>query len=589
MLIIHTKEDQVVSHDQVDRYNSSYNPLIIFSTAPYCSHPRVYNLYNQRFMIMNWEAAAAQKRDDRTNRLKPFAHWSLSELTPPPSQKNVVSLVHARLTDRERSFLASDTTDLAHRLATRECTAVEVTIAFCKATYAAQELTNCITEVMFDQALARAHELDEHLAQTGKAVGPLHGVPVSIKDRISVMGEDTSCGYVAWAGKKIAQEDAPIVQILRTAGAIIYVKTTNPQSLFVFETSSNIYGYTTNPYNRLLSSGGSSGGEGALIAARASLLGVGTDILGSIVSLHMLIPSPGYMAGYKGMENLVGVVGPMAHSVRDLELFCEAIYQYEPWSIDFKIVHTPWNSLLAQGKRAEKLVVGVLIDDGVVAPHPPIVESLHRVRDALITAGHEVVDWEPMDHQEAIELVSKLCLLDGGDEIRSVLAESGEPPIPSVARILAEAEKHGTHTLAESWEVNAKRDALRARGLKHWNETALRTKSGRPVDAVLCPASATLAPPHWTMRWFGYTAYWNLLDLPAAVFPLGKPFDASRWKSESHPSHAGPRNTTEEFVANQWDPDTYDGAPIALQLVGRRWQEEKLLADLRVVDEVMKQ
>ncbi|EUC63160.1 acetamidase, partial [Rhizoctonia solani AG-3 Rhs1AP] len=289
------------------------------------------------------------------------------------------------------------------------------------------------------------------------------------------------------------------------------------------------------------------------------------------------------MAGYKGMENLVGVVGPMAHSVRDLELFCRVILKYEPWTIDFKVLHMPWNSTVSQGKGEEKLVIGMFIDDGVVTPHPPIVESLYRVRDALVAAGHEVIGWEPMDHQQAIEVVSKLYLLDGGDEIRTVLAESGEPPMPSVARILTEAEKHGAYTLAESWEMNAKRDDFRARALKHWNETAQRTKSGRPVDAILCPASATLAPPHWTMRWFGYTSYWNLVDFPAAVFPVGKPLDASRWRSEGHLGSAKPRNSIEEFVANQWDPDTYDGAPVALQLVGRRWQEEKLIADLRVM------
>ncbi|KAF8669724.1 Amidase [Rhizoctonia solani] len=555
-------------------------------------------------MSMTWEAIATQKLNDRASRLRSYADWSLEGAAPSPSQKSITSLVHGRLTEREKSFFVTDVTDLAQRLASRECTAVEVITAFCKATYVAQELTNCITEIMFDQAFAQARELDDHISKTGKTIGPFHGVPISVKDRISVKGEDTACGYVAWAGKKIAQEDAPIVQILRAAGALIYVKTTNPQSLFVFETSSNIYGYTTNPYNRSLSSGGSSGGEGALIGARGSLLGVGSDILGSIrfvqanlarltniLIYHTVpgIPSPGSMAGYKGMENLVGVVGPMAHSVRDLELFCRTILEYEPWTIDFKTLHMPWNHSVAQRKEGRKLVIGIFIDDGVVAPHPPIVGALHRARNALVHAGHEVIDWEPMDHEQAIEVVSRLYMLDAGNEIRSVLDESGEPPIPSVARILVEAEKHGVSTLAESWEMNSKRDIFRARALAYWNETALRTTSRRPVDAVLCPASATLAPPHWTMRWFGYTAYWNLLDFPAAVFPLKKLFDASQWKPENHTAYANPRNAIEEFVANQWDPETYDNAPVALQLVGRRWQEEKLIADLRIVDEVVAQ
>ncbi|KAG8712960.1 hypothetical protein FRC11_013707 [Ceratobasidium sp. 423] len=551
-----------------------------------------------------WEDAAARKRDDRASRLKPYAHWSLADLIPPSSQKNIIPLTHARLTDRERSFLAYDATDLAHRLATRECAAYEVTTAFCKAAYAAQELTNCITEVMFTQAQARARELDAHLQETGKVVGPLHGVPVSIKDHISVKGEDTACGYIAWAGRTIAEDDATIVHILRAAGAVIYVKTTNPQSLFSLETTSNIYGDTLNPHNRNLISGGSSGGEGALIACRASLLGVGTDIGGSIVcpfqrlpsawcglyglkpSSHRL-PSSGLNWSYKGKEDINVVVGPMAHSVRDLDLFCRVVSAYEPWNIDFTTLSMPWNHSLTQVGGSDKLVIGIFSDDGIVTPHPPIVKSLKKAREALVAAGHEVIDWIPMDHKYASQLGGKMYMLDGGEDIRRTLAESGEPPIPMVAQILDRGEKQGGSTLAESWALNVQRDQFRARALKHWNETALRSKSGRPVDAILCPVAATLAPPRGRAKRVGYASYWNLLDLPTAVLPSGKPFDASKWRPTSTPSM--PQNSIEEDISRQWDPAIYDGAPICLQLVGRRWQEEKLIATLRVVDEVLRQ
>ncbi|KAJ1305475.1 hypothetical protein OPQ81_000482 [Rhizoctonia solani] len=552
-------------------------------------------------MEVDWEAVAVRKREDRANRLKPYAHWSLGDLAPPPSHKNVTSIVHTRLTDRERSFLASDVTDLSHRLATKECTALEVTTAFCKATYAAQELTNCVTEVMFTQALARAQELDDHLLKTGQVVGPLHGVPVSIKDHIFVKGEDTATGFVAWAGRTVAKEDSTIVQILRAAGAVIYVKTTNPQALFAIETFSNIYGCTTNPYNRDLTPGGSSGGEGALIGSRASLLGVGTDIGGSIryfydhlswcglyglkPSSHRL-PASGLMRLCEGMENIVGVLGPMAHSARDLELFFRVISDFEPWNIDFSTLCMPWNAALVEGGANEKLVIGLFIDDGVVAPHPPIIERLRKTRDALIAAGHEVIDWIPMDHMEALEIAGKLYTLDGGEDIRATLAESGEPIIPHIARILPDSTDSGS-TLAQSWATNVRRDQFRARALKHWNETALRSKSSRPVDAVLCPAAPTLAPPHGAARWIGYTSYWNLLDLPAVVFPSGKPFDASTWESTTDSLFRETRNPIDAFVQSQWDPETFDGAPIGLQLVGRRWQEEKLLATLKHVEDAV--
>ncbi|CAE6460894.1 unnamed protein product [Rhizoctonia solani] len=489
-----------------------------------------------------WEVAAALKRKDRANRLKPYSHWSLGDLTPPPSQKNVASLVHARLTDRERSFLASDVTDLAQRLATRECTALEVTTAFCKAAYAAQELTNCLTEVMFDQALARARELDDHIAKTGKAVGPLHGVP----------------------------------------------------GLYALETSSNIYGRTTNPYNRELAVGGSSGGEGALVGSRAGLLGVGTDIGGSIryVGTYDLrqriyrLPTLGLATPYQGKEDVVLVTGPLGRSARDLELFCRVVSEHEPWNLDPNTLSVPWNRSLAQS-TSEKLVIGILTDDGVVAPHPPILERLQIAREALIAAGHEVIDWEPIDQLEAFQLIGKMYVLDGGEDLRAPLKESGEPVIPLVEGLLALGESNGGSTLTESWSVNIQRDQFRARALKHWNETAARSRSGRPIDVLLCPAAATLAPPHNTTRWTAYGTYWNLLDLPAAVFPAGKPFDASQWKSGVGLTLGEPRNSIEEFVTGQWNSETYDGAPIGLQLVGRRWQEEKLLADLKIVDAVV--
>ncbi|CUA73351.1 Acetamidase [Aspergillus nidulans FGSC A4] [Rhizoctonia solani] len=511
------------------------------------SAPNPLTKTNGPKLVTDWETIAARKREDRANRLKPYPHWSLGDLAPAPSHKNVTSLVHARLTDR--SFLASD------------------------ATYAAQELTNCVTEVMFTQVLARAHGLDAHILQTGEVVGPLHGIPVNIKDHICVKGEDTATGFVTWAGRSVAEEDAAIVQILRAAGAVTYVKTTNPQSLFATSMG-------TQP-TRIITSGGSSGGEGAPIGSRTSLLGVGTDVGGSILSSQRPIG-----VVWTGMEKIVGVIGPMAHSARGLELFFRVISDSKPWNIDFSTLCMPWNPVPAEIAAKEKLVLGFFIDDGVVTPHPLIVERLNKTQEALVAAGHEVIDWTPMDHMEAFELTAKLYMLDGGEDIRAILAESGEPPIPQVASIFPDP-KEGECTLGQSWAMNTWRDQFRVRALKHWNETALRTKGGRPVDAILCPAAPTLAPPHGTTRWIGCTAYWNLLDLPAVVFPSGKPFDASTWDAAAGSSSDELRNPIEEFIKTRWKPETFDGAPIGLQLVARRWQEENLFAMLKQVEDAV--
>ncbi|KAJ1302589.1 hypothetical protein OPQ81_002906 [Rhizoctonia solani] len=536
-----------------------------------------------------WRDVAARKCEDRASRLRAYSEWSLGAALPSSSQKNVMSLVHTRLTQRERHFLAMDVTRLSGRLAAGECTSVEVTTAFCKAAYAAQELTNCLTEIMFTQALVRAHELDDHFARTGQVVGPLHGVPISIKDHVLVKGEDTATGYIAWAGRTVADRDACVVQILRAAGAVIYVKTANPQSLLCLETSNNIYGYTTNPFNRDLSPGGSSGGEGALIACRGSLMGIGTDIGGSIPSVARM-PHTGLLGSHDGMDNIVGVVGPLAHSARDLELFCRVMSQYESWTLEHQVLNIPWNQSVAQSRGEglpKRLVIGILSDDGVVAPHPPITDRLQKTRAALLAAGHEVIDWIPMGHQEAWDLIVKLYLLDGGKEYREVLAESGEPAMPLVEWMLSHAAGRAPYTVDKTWALNVAREQFRARALHHWNTSAARSEQGRAFDAVLCPVAPTLAPPHDTTRWWGYSSYWNLLDLPAVVFPSGKPLDATTWDSSREAALPAARNAVEDFVRNQWNPKTYHGAPVALQLVGRRLHEEKVLAVLNVIEDAV--
>lgn len=116
-----------------------------------------------------------------------------------------------------------------------------------------------------------------------KPLGPLHGLPISVKEHIGMKGLGLNTGYVAF-WDKVAQEDAHILQILWDAGAVFHARTTQPQTMMHLETDSNLYGVTVSPYNRDLSPGGSSGGEGALIGLRGSCLGIGTDIGGKTVT-----------------------------------------------------------------------------------------------------------------------------------------------------------------------------------------------------------------------------------------------------------------------------------------------------------------
>lgn len=183
-------------------------------------------------------------------------------------------------TTEELTYTDTLATELVQKLRSGEWTSEAVTRAFCKRAAAAQQLFNCVSEIMFDTAIEEAKNLDKHLREVGP-VGPLHGLPISLKDNIHVKGKDSTIGFVSLIGKP-AERESPIVDILRAAGAVVYVKTQTPTAMMIAETVNNICGRVDNPLRRGFTPGGSSGGEGALIAFRGSPLGVGSDIGGSL-------------------------------------------------------------------------------------------------------------------------------------------------------------------------------------------------------------------------------------------------------------------------------------------------------------------
>jgi amidase len=195
---------------------------------------------------------------------------------------------------------------------------------------------------------------------------------------------------------------------LISLGAILYCKTSVPQTLIIGETLNNIIGTTPNPHNTLLSCGGSSGGEGALQALRGSTLGVGTDIGGSVripAAFNGLfgIKPTAERISYRdaantnpGQNTYRSSVGFISTSVNGLKLGLEAVLGTRPWLRDPAVVPIPWRGevaeeFLAKGAGAKKgLKFGVLWKDDTVAPHPPVTRGVRMVVDAIQEAGHKV-------------------------------------------------------------------------------------------------------------------------------------------------------------------------------------------------------
>ena len=182
-------------------------------------------------------------------------------------------------TPAERTIIESEAEDILKNIASRKWTSLEVAKAFCKASAYAQELTNCVTEVLYPEAMERAQYLDDYLAKNGKTIGPLHGLPISLKDSFIVPPHPASIGMAAYANEPLHKETL-IVTMLRDLGAVFYIKTNIPVAMMMAESTNHVWGETRNALHKGLTPGGSTGGEGALIALKASPLGIGTDIGG---------------------------------------------------------------------------------------------------------------------------------------------------------------------------------------------------------------------------------------------------------------------------------------------------------------------
>jgi amidase len=234
---------------------------------------------------------------------------------------------------------------------------------------------------------------------------------------------DLNAGFVGWVGKT-GEADALILQILYAAGAVFYVRTTQPQSLMHLETSSNLYGETVNPYNRALSSGGSSGGEGALLGIKGSCLGIGTDIGGSIRSpaanngvyglkpTSFRLPNAGCSAAMLAQEHIIPVIGPLSTSLEGIKIFMDTIIRTRPWLRQANLLPIPWKDMgeLVEDDEKTTLRVAILWDDGIVKPHPPVFRAIKAIAKGLKGInGVEVVDWKPLKHNLAWEIA--VCLL----------------------------------------------------------------------------------------------------------------------------------------------------------------------------------
>ncbi|KAG9238029.1 amidase signature domain-containing protein [Amylocarpus encephaloides] len=542
-----------------------------------------------------WQEVAADRQKHRDATLA-IVEPPLPD-TLPDIPLHTIPIAKAILSVEEIQITESTVEDLVPGLAKGEISSVKVVAAFLRRAVLAQKATNCITEVLSPQALERAKYLDEYLAKNGKPAGPLHGIPISVKEHVGMKDLDHNAGFVGWVGA-LAPADAHILQILWKAGAVFYARTTQPQCLMHLETSSNLYGVTTNPFNTTLTPGGSSGGEGALVGFRGSCLGIGTDIGGSIRSpagncgVYGMKPTSGRLpiGGLKacgaGEEQIVPSIGPLSTSLEGCKLFIKTIIDSKPWYREPSLLPFPWKE--EEFFKSKRLKIAVLWDDGVVKPQPPVTRALKQVVEKLKAKSNvEVVEWKPYKHDLAWEIIANLYFCDGGAEQSAAIATSNEQWLPLSDHILKNKYVEN-HSIASLYQATIRREVYRMEYANLWNSTATSTgPNGEPegmVDVILGPVGPGCAPKIGTAKWWGYTSQWNLLDYPGLVFPVDKVDTSKDAAKETHT----PRNELDKENWDFWEQNGAEGykdAPLSLQLIGRRYEDEKIVQALEIIQQ----
>ncbi|KAH9944410.1 general amidase [Epithele typhae] len=549
-----------------------------------------------------WKRHVADKLERRKASIP--KEWLIPAIPDNQTDVSAVPYTCGLLTEKEIEITdVPDVSILLQKLASGVWSAVEVTTAFSKRAIIAQQAVNCLTEIFIDKALERAAELDAFLKEHGTVMGPLHGLPISLKDQICIKGLETTMGYAAWIGK-VAEDDAVLVKLLVKAGAVLFVRTNVPQTLMWGETANNVFGRTHHPLHRRFTPGGSSGGEGALIAMHGSVLGVGSDIGGSIripasfCGLYGFKPSSNRLPSYgivnslDGQESVPSSLGPLSISLSGVSTLVRTIIEAEPWRYCPNTVPKPWSQDEFELKGlggGKKLCFGIMWDEGSMKPVPPIQRALEMTKKALESAGHTVIDWQSLRHAEYVTVARSAFLNDGNDDFNASII-TGEPLIQSMnpdedpSYVAPWRVPRPKATAYEIWQLNKERRALRKALLDRWEATSAQTGTGRPIDALISPAGPYTAVPHGHVRSSVYTIIWNTMDYPSLVFPVTKVDPAL----DAKPIREDFWSEDDKFVYDTYDAEKFNGLPACLQVVGPNLHEEQVLGIGAVVEAALK-
>ena len=505
------------------------------------------------------------------------------------------------------SIVRLSASELAERIRERRVSVVDVVEAHIGRIETVNPQLNAVVITLFDEARAQAAAADDALHREEK-VGPLHGVPVTIKEQYRVAGTQTTLGASKQIGN-VYHDEGPLVTRLRDAGAIILGKTNIIQTLAGWESDNPVYGRSNNPWNLDRSPGGSSGGEAAIIAACGSPLGLAGDFGGStrlpahFCGVHGFKPTSGRLSNDdfatgllgNGQEVFIPQPGPIARTVADLQLAMRLFAETSMSTTSDLVAPVPWMDPAAIGIGG--LRVGVYTDNGFFPVSPAVRRAVEDAADALRVLGATVEPINPPDPVEGVRLFLRAASAGRGSDYFRLLGD--EKPIPQVAGLLrgvrvpavvrpivaSMMEARGQRHLArlirnlqpcsaeEYFEVVEARNAYRTAFLRSLDEGSF--------DAIICPPVALPAFTHGSSEHLfaavTYALVYNILGAPAGVVSITK----------VRPGEESDRKVSKDMAditARQVEIAS-TGLPLGVQVVARHWRDDIVLAVMAALEQ----
>ncbi|XP_032074829.1 fatty-acid amide hydrolase 1-like isoform X2 [Thamnophis elegans] len=466
---------------------------------------------------------------------------------------------------------------------------------------------NCIVDY-----LAENESQLLHMNSEGEK-GLLYGVPVSIKESINCKGYDTTLGFAKHLFQPAA-EDAVVVQVLKHQGAIPFVKTNVPQSLLNYDCSNPIFGATVHPLNPTKSPGGSSGGEGALIKSEGSILGIGTDIAGSIripsafcgicglkttsnrISKKGIVPC---IAGQKGV--FVGM-GPMARDVDGLALCLKALLCEKMFHLDPTVPPLPFNEQVYTSSAP--LRIGYHVTNSYSMSSPSMTRAVMETKELLEINGHVLVPFELRHMTHFMNYFIPATLFgDGGAALlqffegepvdpklrftmmvlklpywmRRFLSWIMRPIIPRYSRTMSNIKDR---SVKELWKCHTEIEEYIREFTEEWKRLEL--------DVLLCPAIGPAFKNGFASKVpevCSNTMLYNYLDFPAGVVPVTT---VTKEDEEELKSFKGHYNDFGDKLHAKAVKGAV-GLPVAVQCVALPWQEELCLRFMKEVEKLTRE